>query len=428
MSYPGGTVAVMGEDRLLALAGCRPWAMSAEELVAALDLVHAVRVEAEALTLRLLRQLDLRKAASAVSASSAAVWYRNRHRVAIRSTHRWVRVAKRIDAAPEVVGAGVESGAVNLDQADVVTRALARIPREVGVDIRELTASKLVELCAELDPEQLKHVGDRILSLVAPEVADELDRKALEHAEALARRERYFTMTPDGVGVRLSGRLTADGAAAVRAAIDPLCAPTPHDQRSPEQRRADALVDVCRLALATTDLPENGGERPQIVVGIDFDAIRQQLGAGTSDNGDRITPEAARRMACDAGLVPMLLNGRSQPLDVGRSRRSVPGPLRRAWTPTDFRPSSHPHTSISSSDPNGTATTRGSELRRHRSTRLSRFAGSSASSVGSLRDGGCRRARRVFTNEPRSQGCDRAAGVRGVRARRRPDDSGPAHR
>jgi hypothetical protein len=135
----------------------------------------------------------------------------------------------------------------------------------------------------------LKLVGARILSLVAPEVADELDRRAMEREEAQALRERFFTLTPDGVGVRLSGRLTPEGAAVLRAAIDPLCTPTSHDGRSAEQRRADALVDVCRLALATTDLPENGGDRPQVVVGLDFDILEQGLTAGTLGNGDRIT-------------------------------------------------------------------------------------------------------------------------------------------
>ena len=48
----------MGEDRLLALAERRPWAMSGEELVAALDEAHALRLELEALTLRLIRQVD----------------------------------------------------------------------------------------------------------------------------------------------------------------------------------------------------------------------------------------------------------------------------------------------------------------------------------------------------------------------------------
>jgi hypothetical protein len=43
-------------------------------------------------------------------------------------------------------------------------------------------------------------MDDRILAVVAPQIADEVDRKALEHEEAQAGRERYFTMTPDGVG------------------------------------------------------------------------------------------------------------------------------------------------------------------------------------------------------------------------------------
>jgi hypothetical protein len=284
---------------------------------------------------RFVREIDVRRTASRFSASSASVWLRSRHRVSIRSAHKLVRLAKRIDAAPAVVGDGVASGVVNLDQADVVTRALFRIPGSVGVDIREQAATKLVELCAELDPELLAQVGDRILSLVAPEVADELDRRAAERDEAQARRERYFTVVPDGVGYRLSGRLTPEGAAVVRAAIAPGSAPTSHDDRSPEQRRADALVEVCRLALATTRLPANGGDRAQVRVGMDFDTLTQQLTGGRYDTGETMTPEQARKMACDAGIAPVMFNGASVPLDIGRERRSVTGPMRKALTERD---------------------------------------------------------------------------------------------
>jgi hypothetical protein len=325
----------MGEDRLAALAECRPWAMSDDELVAAFDLAHTVRVEAGAVSVRLLREIDARKTGSRYSASSAAAWYRNRHRISIRNAHGLVRLAKRIEAAPDVVGEAVATGAVNLDQADAVTRAVFRIPPEVGVDIREQAATKLVELCAELDPDQLKQVGDRILALVAPDIAEELDRKAMEREEAQAQRERYFTLTPDGVGVRLSGRLTPEGAAYVRAAIDPLCAPVAGDERSPEQRRADALVDVCKLALATTRLPRNGGDRPQVMLGLDFDTVKQQLTAGRLGTGERVTPQTARRMACDARICPVVFDGPGQPLDLGRNRRLVTGPLRTALIARD---------------------------------------------------------------------------------------------
>jgi hypothetical protein len=325
----------MGEDRLAELSVARPWALSDAELVAGVDAVQALVMEAQATLVRFVREVDVRRTAAKHSATSAAAWLRSRHLVSIRSTHRLVRLAKRIDAAPAVVGEGVATGTVNLDQADVVTRAVARIPGEVGVDIRERAAAELVRLCAELDPELLKRVGDRILSVVAPEVADELDRKAMERDDARAARERYFTLSPDGVGYRLSGRLTPEGAAAVRAAIDPLCAPVSGDERSPEQRRADALVDVCRLALATTKLPANGGDRAQLRVGVDYDTVKHQLTGGRLDNGDRVTPETARKMACDAGITPMLFNGQSQPLDVGRERRSVPGPMRKTLVERD---------------------------------------------------------------------------------------------
>ena len=107
MSYPGGRVGRV-EDRLLALAERRPWAMSGDELVAAFDQAHLLRCEADAILLRMVRQIDREKAADAVAATSTAVWYRNRHRVSIRTAHRWLRVAKRVAAAswplPEAAG------------------------------------------------------------------------------------------------------------------------------------------------------------------------------------------------------------------------------------------------------------------------------------------------------------------------------------
>jgi hypothetical protein len=113
--------------------------------------------------------------------------------------------------------------------------------------------------------------------------------------------------------------------------MEPLCRPAdPHDHRTLAQRRADALRDVCALALGTDQLPENRGEKTTMTVTVPFDPIAKELGAGMLDTGEKVSAETARRMACDAGIIPALLNGVGLPLDVGRIKRLFQGAIRRA--------------------------------------------------------------------------------------------------
>ena len=99
------------------------------------------------------------------------------------------------------------------------------------------------------------------------------------------------------------------------------------------RRRADALVQVCRMAAEAA--PQAGGERPHVAVTIDWETLRDgytrrpQDGA-TLDNGVPLHPATARRLACDARIIPVLLGSAGQPLDIGRATRSIPTGLRRA--------------------------------------------------------------------------------------------------
>jgi hypothetical protein len=324
--------------------------MSPDQIVADLDQLVAWIAQAEAALLARIRELDGQGIARRDGATSAAVWLRNRYRMALPTAHRYVKLAAAVDTAPAPLQDAVTNAEVNLDQADTIVRSLTALPRDVDTEVRTLAAKELVRLAGDLDPDQLNLVGRRILHLVAPDAAEDADRRALERAEARARDGRGFTMTPDpyGCGYRVTGRLTNDGAAVIRAAIDPLCHPgraqdaaEPAGDAAPTipgtaaQRRADALVEVCRLALNTTELSRNGGDRPQVVVSVPYDVVKQELGAGTLDNGDQITPESARQLACDCRLLPVVLDGAGQPLDVGRTKRLVTATLRQALTTRD---------------------------------------------------------------------------------------------
>ena len=51
-----------------------------------------------------------------------------------------------------------------------------------------------------------------------------------------------------------------------------------------------------------------------------FDDL-EAAGVCTLDTGGRLSATEARRLACQAGIIPMVLGGKGQVLDVGRKRR-----------------------------------------------------------------------------------------------------------
>ena len=52
-----------------------------------------------------------------------------------------------------------------------------------------------------------------------------------------------------------------------------------------------------------------------------LDQLRRGIGAASLDSGGTISPGEARRMACNAGIIPAVLGSRSEVLDLGRTAR-----------------------------------------------------------------------------------------------------------
>jgi hypothetical protein len=57
--------------------------------------------------------------------------------------------------------------------------------------------------------------------------------------------------------------------------------------------------------------------------------------AGLLPGGDVLPASTARRVGCDAKILPVVLGGPSEPLDVGRASRSIPPAIRAALTVRD---------------------------------------------------------------------------------------------
>ncbi|NJC81998.1 DUF222 domain-containing protein [Planosporangium mesophilum] len=308
-----------------------PFVCSPPAVVEQLDQVHVIVQQVAALQLALVRQADALGIPAAQGATSTAAWLRGRYRISPGAATKQVKLAKMLDADCPATAETLAAGAVNVDQAWSIAKAVAGLPSE-----HRIQADKhLVEQAAEFGAVELTSLGERILEVVAPAETEAKALAALERAEerAYVGRELRLSEIPGEGRVRVTGWLDREAAAIVTAALDPLCAPRgggADDVRTPGQRRADALVEVCRLAQACTKLPDNGGDRPQVVVTVSYDTLRDRVGAATLDDGQLLSAAAARRLACDAAILPAVLDGAGQVLDVGRQQRLFPAAIRRA--------------------------------------------------------------------------------------------------
>ncbi|MEU5914341.1 DUF222 domain-containing protein [Micromonospora sp. NPDC047527] len=318
-----------------AVAACvatAAWALTEPDLIAALDATHRLEQRLAAVKLALVRELDGRGTAQSQGASSTPVWLRERLRLTVPAARRLVDLAAALDGGAPEIRQALADGAITLEQARVIGDTVATVRAAADAPAADKAVDVLIGWAGQFDPTLLRRLGTRILDHVAPEIAEAATRAALEAEAQRCARDRHVTLSelPDG-RLRLAGSLDTEAASLLRAAIEPLTAPSgPDDTRSPGQRRHDALADLCRLTLRTGQLPEHGGEPAQLVVTTSFDGLTQQLNAGTLDTGLTLTPETVRRVACDAAILPTVLGSTGQVLDVGRQRRLITGPLRRA--------------------------------------------------------------------------------------------------
>ncbi|MGN9914492.1 DUF222 domain-containing protein [Phytohabitans sp. LJ34] len=308
------------------------WSLSDAALVDCLDTIHRVAQTIAAAQLHVVREIDGRGLPVAQHASSTAVWLREHLRISVHAAKRMLDLAAELERRP-ALDAALAAGAVNVEQAAVVAAALQQLPADLGAELVDKAEAVLIGQAGQFEPTILGKAGQRILAHVAPEIADAADAAALRRMEERAHQGRAFHLTRQGDGrVRVTGWLDEAGAATVNAALDPLCAPR-HDHgepRTPAQRRADALVEVCGLAIRTEQLPDSGGQRPHVVVTVPYDGLHEKLGIGLLDTGGRLSATQVRQLACDAQLIPAVLGSDGQVLDVGRGRRLFTGGLRQA--------------------------------------------------------------------------------------------------
>ncbi len=224
---------------------------------------------------------------------------------------------------------------------EALASAMGTINRGAS-DTFKKRGNRLDPLGVDKDPESLIRRGgwtDRELRMVLNE-----SRKIIKPAKELEDEERRGRAFRSLHSMRVNDDLTEyrlvvdeEGAAVIDAALAALSSPKKDedgnpDPRSAPQRKADALLTVVRRGVSAPEgVPQT--TKAQVVITMRYSTLLGFMpGAGMTMTGQVLSPQTVRRIACDAGIVPMVLGSEGEILEMGQEKRLfTPGQHRALW-------------------------------------------------------------------------------------------------
>jgi Domain of unknown function (DUF222) len=187
----------------------------------------------------------------------------------------------------------------------------------------------MVNLCGRFRPSELRRLGRHLLELVAPEIAEAEEAQRLQNQEQRAREK-----------TSLRTRLIGDGLARTTIVhpvpdrdrlltyLESYTSPRKHhdaisgeEDRIPHHRQLGQAFGALLEHLDPTKLPTHGGDATTVMVTISLESLRTDLGTGTIVGGEPLSATEIRRLACEAHIIPVVLGGNGEILDLGRTRR-----------------------------------------------------------------------------------------------------------
>ena len=168
------------------------------------------------------------------------------------------------------------------------------------------------------------------------------DPDALERDHQAQRAARAVHLVDTPGGTRLSGLLDTMAGHRLRLALEAVTPrPALEDDRTAEQRRADALETLATTVLALPETGSGAAVRPHVsflMTESTWSALRAAprgtapapCAPVTLEDGTPVPPTEAAAALCDCELTRIVLDAESVPIDLGRTQRLYTGPQRRA--------------------------------------------------------------------------------------------------
>ena len=216
-----------------------------------------------------------------------------------RAAHRVLApLRKRVEVVlPDSIVVDPDTGEIS---GDVVEVELATVVADDQVRAQEAAAGR----------ETFLHLSERddgcwTGQFVLPPLAGQAFRNFLEHLTS-PRRAAKRAADPDAVGPSVQ--------------LEPLDGVTGGASGTHAERLGRAFCELLEH-LPTDGFGRFGTNDATVVVHVGEPALRTGIGTATLDTGAVISAGEARRLACNAGILPLVLSGESVPLDLGRERR-----------------------------------------------------------------------------------------------------------
>lgn len=223
---------------------------------------------------------------------------------------------------------------ISPEHLDAIDDILAGLPPHIGPEQRDEHETTLTELSRAAHPGAVRAAGRHLRALAEQDIPPKTEDRA-------PKRELVLKWSSSGDALRVSGKLDKESGVRLETLLSPLSAPRPAsegipDMRSGAQRLGDAFAELLEHAERAADLPTEAGEPPHIVVTMTLEQLTDDLNSSARLNHEHPIPaEVARRLACDAKIIPAVLGSRGELLDLGRSERTAPVGLRRALNVRD---------------------------------------------------------------------------------------------
>ncbi|MDQ6882635.1 MAG: HNH endonuclease [Candidatus Dormibacteraeota bacterium] len=272
-----------------------------------------------------LRRFEKSGAWASDGSLSIVAWLRSHGKLSGGAAMERVAIARQLAQLPQTEKA-FQRGELGYQHVAIMTRTA----EHVGIAAVQKAESTLLAQAQSHDPGQFV--------TIAKEFEHRTDAEAAlrESNRAFGRRCLHLSEPRDGL-VHLDGLLDAEGGATLKTALDKLMPPpSKTDDRTAEQRRADAMVDLARTALSGGKLGSTGGQRPHLVITAGVDTLAGVPGAVPAriDGVGPIPVETAERHAYDA-TVSWLLGKAEFESETNHAHRQIPPSTRRALVARD---------------------------------------------------------------------------------------------